>query len=151
MDELKATSAYYKLCLLTGLVEVQEVIAWADAIIMAEDAPDISLIEVSMAGSRGLQALTNALEDVRGDYDKERVTKSVFTRMLDLTLREERSPAQIARALFVMAAEGEVPDDDARSIMMGFDEELSWAQNGSYEYVKSLETEMIQFLRQNAQ
>lgn len=62
----KDTAEFYRLALLSGLCAPAAVAQWADTIVSAEEAPDISFIELCCAGDQPVSALLTLLADVPG-------------------------------------------------------------------------------------
>jgi len=67
----QAVYAFFRMGLVTGLVQPDEVIAWADArLLEAEGAPDYDLVELSMAARHTLSQLAGLLNQLQGEHVK---------------------------------------------------------------------------------
>ena len=147
---MKGQAEIYRRGLLLGLFKKSEVIAWCDTIIMAEAAPDLAIIQASMAGSKGVNAVAQALAEVPGDYDRQVVIAQLLAVMREL-LRQDRTQApNVARWLYEMAMDDNVPDATARADMVYFWDTIDLALNGVLGDVEALTGELLQFLNKYA-
>ncbi len=78
MPSMKEQAEFYREALTGGLIEISEVIAWCDSVIMAEETPDVAIIEASLFGSAGKYRVADALSEVAGEYSKQRVRSRLF-------------------------------------------------------------------------
>ena len=114
---LKEQAEIYRSGLMLGLFEVPEVIAWCDAIITAESSPDIRIIEASIFGSKGANAVANALKEVGGEFDERIVFGHLLSAMARLIRQNRQQAPHVAWWLYQMALENRVPNQDAESGM----------------------------------
>lgn len=144
---MKEQAEFYRVGLLLGSLKLADVIAWCDSIIMAEALPDINIIEASISGSKGVNAVADALSQVRGDFDKSAVTRRIFRSMFDLVSQDRKQAPKIARQLYHMAIDNDVPNDEAEPEMWYFWDAIDLAVDGIHGDEEKLIDEMLQFLK----
>jgi len=147
---MKEQAEFYKAALLLGMVQIKDVIAWCDSIIMAEETPDIAIIEASISGSKGVNAVADALSAVKGEFDKRAVTKRIFGSMYDLVNQDRKQAPKVARQLYHMAIDNDVPSDEAEPEMWYFWDAIDLAIDGVYGHEEKLIDEMLQFLKRHS-
>ncbi len=150
---IKEQAEVYRRGLLLSLFNTAEVVAWCDSIVSAEESPDIGIIEASVAGRRGVNAVANALVEVEGDCDQSKVIGSLFRTMLNLLNADANQAALVSNWLHDMAIEGQVPNEAAQSEMLdmaNFAEYIYLANEGIYGYLEEATREMRNFLEKYA-
>ena len=147
MRSQKEQAEIYRIGLMLGFVPVPEVIAWCDAIIMAESSPDIGVIEASISGSRGRNAVASALFEVGGEADEQSVIKEILGEMYDLLKRDRTEAAAISHWLYKMASDNLQPDDDTENDMWRFWDAVDLASEGTYGYLEGITNELLCFLQ----
>src|SRR5262245_44087250 len=100
MTDRKAEAETLRCGLLAGCASVAEVVAWADEMIAAETAPDIAIIEVSLAGRRAPVEVARLLEAVPGHTDGIEVRRQLIGQMLRLLNEDPSRGDEIARWLY---------------------------------------------------
>lgn len=116
-----------------GSTSVDDVVAWADSVIAAEEHPHWSLCEIATMGKSYEPDVARALREVPGELDEAWVRQEVI-RQLARGLAEDRSRAdKIASALYNLAMAEELPDEELRSIAWWAWDALSLADDGIVE------------------
>lgn len=146
MSTLKTEAEVLRRCLDLGLVERREVIAWADARIAADDAPDVSLTDIALAGGRSAADVAGLLRDVPGTPDRVAYLRGVFTRMRALLAANPTALVLVAHGLYLMALDGECPSGDAEGAMRSFDDGIALARNGTFGNLEEIRKEVVHFL-----
>jgi hypothetical protein len=95
--------------LLAGYARVTDAVAWADAVIAWEPTPDITIIEVALAGRQRPADVAALLSEVPGEADSVRVRRRLLGRMLQALDADLAQGARIARWLYQWALCGELP------------------------------------------
>lgn len=75
---VKEISEAYKLSLMIGLFSLEDVLKWVDLQIDSTDSPDLDLIEISYAGSKGVNGVIFKLDHVKGEQDIHKPAKIVL-------------------------------------------------------------------------
>jgi hypothetical protein len=130
VSELKTAAEIWRRRLRDGLVSPDDVKEWADEVIAEIEDPDMWLIDVSMAPSK--VELNEALERAPGEADARAVFSGIITPLKDLLARRPDLDSEIARALFHMHAQGDVPVNEALGEMAGFWDDIDLARDGIY-------------------
>jgi hypothetical protein len=144
---MKEQAEFYRAALLLGIIQIKDVIAWCDSIIIEEELPDIAIIEASMSGSKGVNAVADALSGVKGGFDKRVVTKHIFGSMYDFVSQDRKQAPKVARQLYHMAIDNDVPSDEAEPEMWYFWDAIDLAVDGIHGDEEKLIDEMLQFLK----
>ena len=76
---LKELAEFYRFALQTNLISLQEVVAWVDLVVMAEDKPDYAFIEACQQSEPA--ALLSSLSQVPGQATRKRVAALILTRL----------------------------------------------------------------------
>lgn len=145
---MKEQAEVYRVGLLLGLFKLSDVISWCDSIIMAEASPDVAIIEASISGSKGINAVSNALSEVNGEFNKRLVTKVIFRSMYDLVNRDRKQAPQVAEWLYRMAFDYGALDEEAKSEMTYYYDAIDLAVDCIYGDVEELTDRMLQFLQE---
>lgn len=144
---MKEQAEFYRVALLLGIIQIENAIAWCDSIIMKEESPDIAIIEASISGSKGATAVADALSEVKGEFDKRIVTKRIFGSMYDLVSQDRKQALKVARLLYHMAIDSDLPDEEVEPEMWYFDDAIYLARDRVYGDEEKVIDEMLQFLR----
>lgn len=148
MSQLKTEADVLRRCLALGLVERRDVIAWADARIAEDDAPDVSLTDIALAGGRSAADVASLLRDVPGTQDRVAYLRDVFTRMRAFLAANPTALSLIAHGLYLMALDGECPSGDAERAMRAFDDRIEIARTGAFGDLQEIRQEVVHFLSQ---
>jgi len=81
MKEYKERAEYYRIGLLTGLLHVADVIAWADREVARAEQPIYILIELSLMEGAMPHDICSKLREFPGEVDKFRIIRNVLVDM----------------------------------------------------------------------
>ncbi len=76
----KEVYRYFRMGLVTGLLDQQAVAAWADQEILQSEIPDIEAIELSGSGRLSYSQLIGYLFDIQGEPNYDLPLKMIFAR-----------------------------------------------------------------------
>lgn len=127
-----------------GLATEAEVKAWADGLIVEADQPDASLIDISMAA--GKPELNEALELVPGQADARAVFSGIIASLRDLLAHRPDLDSMIARALFYMYTDEDVPKQLSLGEMAGFWDDIDLARDGVWGDLEEQRRKLREFL-----
>ncbi|HEX6367532.1 MAG TPA: hypothetical protein VF006_01290 [Longimicrobium sp.] len=136
--------------LLAGYVTVRETVAWADAVIAREPAPDPAIIEVALAGRQPPADVVALLRDVPGDADPIRVRRRLLARMLQVLDGDPTHAERIARWLYQLAVHGELPEEAFGWQAYGLDDTFELARTGVYGSHAAAVTELREYLHRHS-
>jgi len=143
---IKEQAEVFRRGLLLGLFRVPPVIAWCDSVIMAEPSPDVAIIEASLAGSRGADAVARALSETDGDFEESKIISALFRPMLDVLNADAKQASTVGEWLWRMVQKGWTPDEDAEVDMNNLPEMVDMAQEGIGGDLEEVTNEMRSFL-----
>ena len=103
MLTVKEQSEVYRLGLLIGYFKINEVIHWADSIILIEDYPDVGVVDVSLAGGKGVNEVISQLDNVKGKMNVSIPAKTLLGLLLRKLINHEDTVFEIARKLYVLS------------------------------------------------
>lgn len=75
---LKELAEVFRLGLMIGYYKPDEVIKWADSRVMHDNALGVSLIEVSLPGSKGINEVISKLDDVKGEQVIQKPARAIL-------------------------------------------------------------------------
>ena len=133
-------------CLEFGLIPLSDVISWADKQIEQSSEPDITLIELSMAGTLDIPVVAKLLRDVPGELFLDQVYQGVFSCMRATLIDQPEAESGIVHALYKMAMAGDIPDKAASSQMFWFYDALDLAKCGYTGDIEEVRSKLHTFL-----
>jgi len=107
---LKRDAEILRYRLIVGEVSVEDVVAWADGIIMKEPEPDASLLDISLARRGGVHEVVRLLRTVPGETSSIDVMRAWLGHMLTALRSDPGCGRTIAQWLYRWAIEGELPE-----------------------------------------
>lgn len=142
--DLKCAAEIWRRQLSAGMAPLCEAVAWADGLIARLDEPPYWLIAVSMAD--GVEEALRALEDVKGQVDRAEVWAMLLGNWRELLERHPERDSDIARALYGLAAEGDVPAPGLEGEMMSFWDAIDLARDGIHGVLEEERARLMSFL-----
>jgi hypothetical protein len=144
---IKESAEYYRVGVLIGLIDKAEAIAWVDSVILAEDQPELELIEASMCGSKRLPDFSTTFARIGGTANRHIVIRQLFKTMLAIVERDRFKAKLVTRYLELMVIEGYAPSTQAEGYMRGIDDEFSFSEAWSSQQRDNLTKGLIDFLQ----
>lgn len=144
ISNLKTIAESWRRLLWEGLITLGEVQASADALILELDKPPLWLITTSMA--QDIIEVISALAASPGDADAPAVRLAMLAGLRDLLERRPDQDSEIARRLFFMADDGDVPAPGTEGEMMSFWDAIDLARDGTYGVLEVERAKMREFL-----
>lgn len=149
LDSHRTIAEAYHRALEFGFADVEEVISWVDAVILADDRPALAFFDASSAGGDPA-ALLSSLREVPGVADANGRRRLIFGMMQRALERDPDTIQPIARALYSMAQAGDVPDPEAERLMWWFDDALELAAQGYGGDHEAIRRDLVQLLCRHA-
>jgi len=144
---LQAETTARALALRCGALTVDEIVAWADAVILEEPAVDPRLFDVSLAKTPA--AILSALNAFGPPQETSLVARLAF-RFFHISLVAGRADfSRIAKALYDMAGEDFVPYPGQGAPMWAFWDTYDLATDGIAGNVEEVEADMLAYLHAN--
>ena len=146
LDELsyKQAFCYYRMGLVTGLVEIHELIEWADAEIMKAAILSDEIMELSLSGRQPYSRLIYMLNAYQGEPDYGRPLELLLERARQRFEDNPRSTREIIMGLRLLNAETYLPNG-IRHALFRLDEALEQSRQGLLQH-DSLESMLKEFL-----
>lgn len=145
----KEDAEFYRLSIQFGLKTVQEAVVWCDSIIVAQDAPEIAIIEASLLGSKSKYWMLEALKQVPGQANPQSLKRRIFKEMYSVLLEDRKQATPISRMLWDIATEQiDFPSVDEPE-MWGYYDDLYIALD-SREGPEAIIDDMIRFLEKQS-
>jgi hypothetical protein len=126
---------------------VSDAVAWADAVIAEDSAPDPTIIDLALSGNRRPHAVISLLSAVPGTFDHVDVCRRLLGTMLVQLDHKPSSAEAIARALYQFAAVGEWPDEALGSQPYALDDSFALVREGYGTWEDAVE-DLRNYLRQ---
>ena len=126
-----------------GLVEVSEVIEWADSIILEDPSPDLAFINLSLAGSKKKYEAVRALAEVPGEVNQETIFRKKISTLYEVINKDKERASWVTHTLYRMMQNGDVPDEEAMDKIYIFDTRYEYVSSDDAELYK----ELVSFLR----
>lgn len=131
----------------TGVADADEVIVWADGVIMETPRPDLALCEASLMRRKPRAELASALRHVEGDEPRGEVVRGLLIERLLSTHAAGELPAErLARWVFQDAISDEAGWGDFWNEAVRYDDALDLALQGVYGSHSVEVSEMLGFL-----
>jgi hypothetical protein len=142
---IKEIAEFFRLGLRIGIFAPSTVIQWADSIIMAENKPDISIIEVSLSGAGGLNKTIDSLNEIKGEIRSDYPAKLMLAYCWKKLRTKDWTEDFFSGLLYSLKNASEV-SEDVEIALMNLDENLSLAEDGVYGTVKEAMNDIMKFL-----
>ena len=130
------TAEFYIQALDNGLIEVADVIAWADNIILQEESPELSIIKVSMSASKGKHEVLSALSAVAVGANSELVQRKVLFSMGQKLSRESDYLPRAIHYLYYKIIDGEIKDEKLETQIYMLDDDFEYSASKPMNYQK---------------
>ena len=141
--DLQVEAAVRSLAIIHKVIDLAEIIEWADQIILAEPSPDPVIIELSLA--HDFDTALSLLNSFGIPDDRMLVVQRVFSYFYrDLTLKNG-DYLKVAEALYYMAVNGWEFD----STMYSYWDDLDLASDGICGNAMKIKKDMLKFLDSN--
>lgn len=115
-NDIRTQADAFACALEIGAVAVDEVVAWAHAIIECEEHPHWAICELATCGREYPPDVVRRLRDVPGVADVLASRALVLRILSDSLARDSRCADQVARSLYDQAAAGEILDPELKSL-----------------------------------
>jgi len=145
-QDIKSRAEAFRREFLFGLTSATEVVAWADSVITAEEEPDISIIELAMAGNRGAAEIVHLLAAIPGEPSDGMVRHLVFCRMRDVLRAQPDRLRRLGSIFLSLASERFAPTEDAVNEMYALEDRLELARGGIFGDLEEIRRDTQAFL-----
>jgi hypothetical protein len=131
-----------------GAIELAELIAWADSMILKFENPPTELFDVSLAKS--VSQTVSALNElgVGALNNKSELSKAVFGIFYNHLNSKNPNYDRISKALFDMYVEDLIPDAESGKYMVSYWDELDLAELGHYGNTEEVKASMKSLLKE---
>jgi hypothetical protein len=146
LRDVKEQAEALRVGLLAGYVGPNEVVTWADNLIVATDVPEPEIIAVSLVGSCSANDVARALAAIPGVGCREKVAELVLRQMAKAIQRDPKAARSIARMLFQMYQDGIIPSEQAGLQMSRLDDAFDLAESGTWGTPEEVLAELVEFL-----
>lgn len=143
-DELKTAAETARQRLTHRLWLLGDAQSWADQIILGMEKPHDWLIDVSTATT--IAEARDALLKADGQPDVNRVWSALMSDWLRILLAAPERDSEIAKILFDLAMEGEVPAREASGAMYSFWDAIDLAKDGTFGTLEEERDKLRDFL-----
>ena len=126
----RAQAEVLSIGLTVGYPKVADAVAWADRIIADDPSPDLTVIDISMSGSRTNDDIISLLQGVPGGFDNVEVIRTAMAQMLAAIDNVPSYATAIALCLKRMAHAGRLPESPFGGNAYSFDEDFYLAREG---------------------
>lgn len=132
MSSYRAAADLLRLAVASGYRPVADAVAWADAIVAADPAPPVEIIEVALGGQLDRSAMAELLDAVPGETNLVEVARQVLGQLRAELGRDRFAPAAIAKLLYDMASLGYLPEEHFGPEPRFLDDSFELAARGAY-------------------
>ncbi|WFD08775.1 hypothetical protein [Tepidibacter hydrothermalis] len=149
MEDIKLKAELYRLALSCGFITKKDVINWADNEIMISENPDISIIELSLSGSKKAEDIISKLKEVSVGVDQEISLKILLGLFYKEIIKDPNKIQVISTELYHLYLSLQIDNKEECYLwMMYLDDEFHLANNGIYGDVEEVKSRYIDFLKQ---
>lgn len=150
MAALREHAEYLRLALAMGLLDIPDVVAWADACIAACENAPIELIDVSLGGTRPRREMITLLGKIEGSADYTAAAHRALGLLRHLFVSADVSLNFAVEALQAYYNWARVSEQEREDAYM-FDDLLYCAKQGYTGSLDSVRSELLAFLDRFAQ
>ena len=143
----KEMADYFKLGLRLGLLDQSPVIIWADALIHAQEKPDISIIELSLSGGRSLNDTIACLGNIKGEANTDTAIKLTLAHLWR-EVKTGRMSLDAASVILYRLKDLATAQSDVIDKICTLDENLSLAEDGVYGSIEEALNEIRDYLKE---
>lgn len=146
-SSLKAEAEGLRLGLIAGLVDVDAVVAWADRLILADQADGAPvLFDLSLSGGRKIADVISLLGEVPGAADPAAIGRRMAADLAAGLADGSLGIVKTARAMYHITCEGFAPDAEFESEAYWADDGVDLALEGVYCTLEEVGRQMTEFL-----
>jgi hypothetical protein len=121
---LKCEAEALRIELAVGLVDVADVVAWADRLIGADAAGGAPvLLDISLSSRKSVVDVMSLLGEMPGQFDPHAVGRRLASNLAERYATGEVDVVGAARAMYRIMLDGLAPDED-------FEDDARWADYG---------------------
>ena len=146
----KEISEFLRLGLRLGAFDTAPIIKWADSIIEQEDTPEISIIDVSLAGGRGVNETITCLGEIKGNVRENIPVELVLAYYRRKLVSRQLTTDEVAAMLYTLSKITEVKGDLSGALNV-LDENLSMAEDGVCGSVEEALDDLKNFLEEHCE
>lgn len=139
----KDLAEFYRLALTCGLCTTAEVVVWSDLIVAADERPDPVFLDLSCSRRARVDAVLTLLRDVPGTRTGDLGASLLLGHARRMLAAGEVTPADLLTRLTALASE--MPPD-VESELMGLDDALYLARDGSFGTTQEVYDRLAEFL-----
>ena len=136
-SEIRTQAEAFASALEVGAVLVEEVVAWADAIIEREDHPHWAICELATCGREYPPDVVHRLRAVPGVPDIAVSRGLVLLMLRDSLVRDPRCASHVAHSLFDLAMAGQILDSELEALAWWAWDALDLADDGIIEETRA--------------
>ncbi len=103
MLNIKEQAEIYKIGLMIGYFKAVDVISWVDNIIANNKNPDSGIIEISLSGSKGINAVISQLDNIKGKTNNNVQVKTILGLLYKDLISKYDTVFEMARKLYVLS------------------------------------------------
>ncbi len=156
-QNLKETAVFHLMAMETGLLSVDEVVAWCDEVIATHPDPPLAIINASMVKGQKHNEVENELALLEGKFDEAAVLRWLFGKMANQLSHNPVLMPRIAAALNTLNDAGFSLDEATKSEIGYFDTYTYFCGDDIFRdeaqrqiYKEKITKEMLDFLQHAA-
>lgn len=97
--DIKLSAEVYRIGVLIGLLNIQDVIKWADNVIEHCDTPPYEIINLALSANEKLEDITLRLMEIRGDFEDNDMSPKIILGLLNQYLKTPEDTANVIEKL----------------------------------------------------
>ena len=135
----------FSIALTNGLVDINEVIKWADNIIINDKEPDFFIIELSLCGHKKTIDIVSLLNEYIGQEKPQISGRVILGFLYRQYLAGYITLKKVVGSINWIVWQADLTDEE-KSLMYGLDEDYDCAEEGIYGTIEEVEKETLRFL-----
>lgn len=135
----------FSIALTHELLDKNEVIKWADAIILGDTEPDYFIIELSLSGQKSNNDIVSFLNQYIGHEKPQVSTRVILGFLYRQYLNGHITLKKLVNTVDWIIYETDITDEE-KGFMYGLKENYLCAEEGIYGTIKDIEEETLRFL-----
>lgn len=136
---------FFRRALSVGICTPSDIVCWADAVVAAEAAPHIWMIDLCLSGTLPVSSIQSLLSAVPGESTPEMPGRMLLGRAFQLIKTGRASAEKLLRRLYLASRlETFSPDIDAE--LSSLEDALSFAEDGVFGILPEVAQRFLEFL-----
>jgi hypothetical protein len=135
----------FRIALINGIIDKQEIVKWADEIIQSDSEPDYFIIEVSLSGHKDTNELVYLLNEYIGEKKPSISGRVLLGLLYKQFIIQQINLKKVVTAIYWLVWNGELNEKD-KYLLYGLDNDYDLASSNITGSLKEVELNALEVL-----